>query len=79
MPTMERRKGKFERARGGISARDNPDVRARLRERPGRPPRLVAPYIPGVFTSNSMLKRLAFLSGLLSPQSPSIEPPPVAP
>ena len=45
----------------------------------GRPPRLVAPYIPGVFTSNSMLKRLAFLSGLLSPQSPSIEPPPVAP
>jgi hypothetical protein len=37
------------------------------------------PYIPGVFTSNSMLKRLAFLSGLLSPQSPSIEPPPVAP
>ena len=41
--------------------------------------RLVPAYIPGVFMSNSMLKRLAFLSGLLSPQSPSIEPPPVAP
>jgi hypothetical protein len=39
----------------------------------------VRTYIPGVFTSNSMLKRLAFFSGLLSPQSPSIEPPPVAP
>ena len=37
------------------------------------------PYVPGVFMSNSMLKRLAFLSELLSPQSPSIEPPPVAP
>jgi hypothetical protein len=45
----------------------------------GRPPPFGTRYIPGVFTCNSMLKRLAFLSGLLSPQSPSIEPPPVAP
>jgi hypothetical protein len=36
-------------------------------------------YDPGVFTSNSMLKSMAFLSGLLSPQSPSNAPVPVAP
>ena len=40
---------------------------------------LVTSYVPGVFMSNSMLKRPASLRGLLSPQSPSIEPPPVAP
>ena len=78
MPTMERRKGKFKRARG-VALEIILMFGLGFANGPGRPPRLVAPYIPGVFTSNSMLKRLAFLSGLLSPQSPSIEPPPVAP
>ena len=51
--------------------------RRRLTE--GEAARLMTRYVPGVFMSNSMLKRPAFLRGLLSPQSPSIEPPPVAP
>ena len=77
LETLVAREGRTFRSQGLSRLDLHSTFRRRLTEREAA--RLVTPYVPGVFMSNSMLKRPAFWSGLLSPQSPSIEPPPVAP